>query len=122
MPRLLIIIAGTIVLASLLGGCASDPSRWHTRIKPVPAAHPHGAVDQETGQSAWHDYAEEEFELPLSREDAFRILLSTETFADAYVGYAGTKSTQVDAFQVLLKQPDAVVVFEDLLHRGQTAG
>jgi hypothetical protein len=38
------------------------------------------------------------------------------------VGFAPVKSVQVQAFQVLLSQPDAITAFYDLLHRGYPAG
>ncbi len=80
------------------------------------------AVDPETGEPLRRDFADREFPQPLSRETAFQVLLNTETFADAYVGYAGTKSVQVNAFQVLLAQQDAKAIFADLLNRANTAG
>jgi hypothetical protein len=66
--------------------------------------------------------AEDGFPRPLSRENAFRILLGTDTFALSYVGYAGSRSAQVEAFQVLLRQPDAEAVFSDLHRRALTPG
>lgn len=113
-----------VVLAAFgTSGCTSSTtSAWHRRIEQIPSTQPHDAVDPGTGELLWRDYADREFPKPLSREVAFQILLNTETFADAYIGYAGTKSAQVDAFQVLSAQSDAKNVFSDLLNRANTAG
>ena len=61
------------------------------------------------------DFAELDFPRPLSREVAFKILLNTETFAESRL--QSGKSVQVEAFQVVLAQPDAVPTFTDLLKR-----
>ena len=121
MSKLLSILLAFVAIAAI--GCTRPiETAWHQRIAMVPATQPRDTVDPETGEPLWHDFADDDFPRPLSRETAFQVLLNTETFADAYVGYAGTKSVQVDAFQVLLGQPDAKAVFSDLLKRARTAG
>jgi hypothetical protein len=121
MTKLLFILVVFVATGAI--GCAqlTGPA-WHQRIAIVPTTQPRDAVDPETGEPLWRDFADREFPEPLSRDTAFQVLLNTETFADAYVGYAGTKSAQVDAFQVLLAQPDAKATFSDLLDRARTAG
>jgi len=121
MRKSLFILVFWVAVAA--GGCAhSTTGEWHERIAAVSTSQPRDAVNPETGEPLRHDFADDEFARPLSRETAFQILLNTATFADADVGYAGTKSVQVDAFQVLLRQPDAKAVFSDLLDRAKTAG
>lgn len=58
----------------------------------------------------------------LTKEDAFAILLRTETVADVAVGYGGDTPPQFYALAVLLKRPDAAAVFADLHERAQPAG
>lgn len=58
----------------------------------------------------------------MDRTAALSELLGTETFADEFVGYEQVTSRQVEAFRVLLDQPDAAEVFTELLERGSTAG
>ena len=68
------------------------------------------------------DFANQPFDRPLSRERAFEILLKTDTFANVGVGYFWRLSTQVEAFRIILGQPDAAEAFHDLLARGRLAG
>ena len=58
----------------------------------------------------------------MDRVAAMDTLLHTDTFADEQVGYEQAVSRQVEAFRVLLEQPDAAEAFASLLERGGTAG
>ncbi len=58
----------------------------------------------------------------LTRETALKLLLSTHTFADDAIGDGGDLSGQVAAYRIILKQPDAIAVFNHLLRKAQPAG
>jgi hypothetical protein len=120
--KLLHILLVSVALGAI--GCTQPATMttWHQQIAPVPTTKQTDAIDPENGEPLSRDFADHQFPRPLSRKAAFQVLLNTETFADAYVGYAGAKSVQVDAFQALLVQPDAKQVFSDLLDRAHTAG
>jgi hypothetical protein len=61
-------------------------------------------------------------EAPLSRAEAIATLEATDTFAGTSVGFGGGPSKEACAFATLIRQPDAALLFKDLLARGQTAG
>jgi hypothetical protein len=64
------------------------------------------------------DFARQSFRAPLSIEDAEQILLRTNVFA-----FGGMPpKRQVQAFNVLLDQPDAMTRFESVAERGGLAG
>jgi hypothetical protein len=108
---------------ALVAGCQDDLSRsWHGQIHPDATTRPETGADDAAGNPIGFYYAEQEFTRPLSRTAAFEILLNTGEFAEECVGYAGERSIQVEAWQVLLRQPDAADVFEDLARRGKPAG
>jgi len=103
-------------------GCAQPATTpWHQRIAPAPTTQPAAAAEPETGEAPW-TVAGRQYPRPLSRVSAFQVLLNTDAFADAYVGYGGKRSVQVEAFNVLLDRPDAKEVFSDLMERAKTAG
>jgi hypothetical protein len=115
------IVIVLVTTASLVGCQAAEPSvPWHAAITRVVTTQPVN-LDPDAPEIP-RDYAEQEFARPLSREQAFRILLSTDTFAHASVGYAGSKSIQVDSFQILLAQPSALTIFTDLYRRAGAVG
>jgi len=58
----------------------------------------------------------------LSREEAIEILSRTDTFADTYVGFAGSASREACAFRAVLDQPDADSLFKGILAKGHVAG
>ena len=93
---------------------------WSSQVAalPVPTTKP---LDPDADMPP-QDFADQEFAKPLSRETAFAILLNTDTFAGTYVGYAGSKSIQVEAFQTLLARADALDVFRDLRNRARRPG
>jgi hypothetical protein len=97
-------------------------SNWYERIEARRATAPLGSIDPVSGERI-RDFAEQEFSRPMSREVAFKILLNTDTFSEGPVGQGSRgKSVQVEAFQVLLAQPDAVAAFTNLLKRARAAG
>lgn len=62
------------------------------------------------------------FAIPTSRDEALHVLENTERFADIAIGYAGAPSAEVCAFGILVKEDDAVPVFERLLTDAGMAG
>jgi hypothetical protein len=58
----------------------------------------------------------------VSREEAIRILETTDTFADTSVGFGGGPSKEACAFAVVVREPDADSLFRALLENGRTAG
>ncbi|MEX2212883.1 MAG: hypothetical protein WD768_02065 [Phycisphaeraceae bacterium] len=121
MIRIFIIIA-LLLMAGKFAGCTSPTGpRWHEHIAPQPVSDP-DTIDPETGLPLRREWADQNLPRPLSREAAFAVLLNTDTFAQAYVGFAGSKSVQVDAYQTLLAEPDAAAVFDDLLRRARVPG
>ena len=57
-----------------------------------------------------------------SREEAIRVLLKTEVFADNFVGFVGRPSDEVCSFRTVLAQPDADALFKEILTKGRLAG
>jgi len=57
-----------------------------------------------------------------SREEAIRVLLKTEVFADNFVGFIGRPSDEVCSFRTVLAQPDADALFKEILTKGHLAG
>jgi len=123
-----------LTLAMIATGCAapspSSPPRaastsprvlWTSQIAPLPTPMPVKQIDPDTDVPP-EDFANRRFAKPLSRESAFAILLNTDTFAGSYVGYDGSKSVQVEAFQTLLSRADALDVFHDLRKRARLPG
>jgi hypothetical protein len=63
--------------------------------------------------------------LPVGRinlAQAKTILLKTKTFADASVGFVGSPSRQVQAFNIVLDQPDPIPILEELSRDARWAG
>ena len=58
----------------------------------------------------------------MSREQALQILSRTDTFADTYVGFAGSPSQEACAFRTVLDQPDADRLFKRMLVQAHVAG
>jgi hypothetical protein len=58
----------------------------------------------------------------VSREEAIRVLQTTDTFADTSAGFAGGPSKEACAFAVVVREPDADGLFRALLESGRTAG
>lgn len=54
--------------------------------------------------------------------EAKSILLKTDTFADASIGFAGSPSRQVQAFNIVLDQPNPVPILEELSTSARWAG
>ena len=58
----------------------------------------------------------------VEREQAVKVLSTTDEFADAYVGFVGGPSAQACAFRTVLDQPDADRLFKQILTRARPAG
>src|SRR5712664_1887189 len=98
----------TVVLgAVLITGCSQSPG------PPVPP--PSRSVTEVPGAG---DFARQPFASPLSIEDAEQILVRTRVFE-----FGGMPpKRQVQAFNVLLDQPDAVARLKRVSDRGELAG
>jgi len=59
---------------------------------------------------------------PSTRDDAIHVLETTEQFEATAIGEAGVPSAEVCAFVFLMRDPDAVQVFQSLLDRANVAG
>jgi hypothetical protein len=93
--------------AGLITGCSQSPG------PPVPR--PSRSVTEVPGAG---DFARQSFASPLSIEDAEQILVRTRVFE-----FGGMPpKRQVQAFNVLLDQPDAVARFKRVSDRGELAG
>jgi hypothetical protein len=61
-------------------------------------------------------------EVPKTREDALRVLRTTDWFADVFIGFAGSPSAEACAFAMVMRQPDATQLFQTLIGRARKAG
>jgi hypothetical protein len=122
MVNRLTLVIGFLAVAGI-AGCQQDNSRtWHGQIQPDATTPPVAGAQDAAGNPVAQEAPEKQYARPLSRSDAFAILLNSNEFAEECVGYAGSRSLQVEAWQVLLHQPDAAAVFDDLTRRGTPAG
>jgi hypothetical protein len=110
---LLCCLAGCSTRPAALARRAPDvvPNTWYWRVAPAP-------YDESDDQRT----AEREA-IGRDRDKAFAFLLSTGRFAEPHVGDANPEvSTQVIAFQTILRQPDAAGAFDAMLHRASVPG
>ena len=90
--------------------------RWFENVSPVPSPVIEALKTSEL------DIADCDFTRPISREDAYRILLQTNVFAGVHVYDDGRTSNQVIAYRVLLNAPNPKGAFTSLLDNANTAG
>lgn len=57
-----------------------------------------------------------------SRANAISVLMNSDEFADTHVGYAANPSRQYEAFRIVLVQPDAIRIFNDLTKQATLSG
>jgi hypothetical protein len=91
---------------------------WYGKLQPE-----FDAIIGEMGEDSIDHLVPNSYTDPrVSREDAYKALLTTKTLAGSTVEAGGRTSGQAWAFRRILNEPDARDAFADLLHRGQMAG
>ncbi len=102
-------IAVVLPLLAVAAGCG-EPAPPSSVPPPPPYAGPR--------PPGVGDFARQSFRAPLSVDDAERILIRTSLFEFGNM----PPKRQVQAFNLLLDQPDAVARFHSIAARGETAG
>ncbi|MEO0858598.1 MAG: hypothetical protein AAFY55_17270 [Bacteroidota bacterium] len=140
-------VAAVVFLFAFAAGCVTSVSElrheeihqssdwWHSIVTPEQAVQIAEAEEAERQLQARADSLGRDWSsLPLQYEyfldydqlrdprAAFALLLNTRTFASSHVGFAGMPSEQYEAFNTLLRRPDAPEVFRALLRRAYPAG
>jgi hypothetical protein len=103
------------VMAILTASCSTEPPS-----PPLPPAEQAAIVARQRQAPVRTDVADQPFSSPLSLSDAELILSTTAVFDTADPHFRPGR--QVQAFNVILDQPDAADRFRRLARRGQSVG
>ena len=109
-PTALVLILTTLTLLSACSSSLPEPPKMPGQENQAPP-----------GPPGSDDYANPSFPSPLAVSDARDILIRTNTFAVSFNAY-NVFPRQLQAFNVLLDQPNAVDLFADVANRSGRAG